>query len=203
MKLNLISSYYESPNSTRKYELDFCKEKNLLSGFEKLVFWGKDELPTYNDLFSLCDSFIDDINIVANADIYFLPESLERIKIFFDRFDGDKSKLCLALTRWEFRDDGNHRFMSDKGSQDVWCFFGKINFTENTNFKIGTPGCDNRLVDVLRNSLNYLVLNPSLFIKTIHYHPSGNATRTYLENGKRTRKIDGPYDTVDICNFEN
>lgn len=202
-KINLVSTYYISDNPMRKQELDFCKEKNMLVGFDNIIFWENHNIPTFNNLFEKFKSLVDQINIIANADIYFLPESLERIKLFFDKYGERKDKLCLALTRWEYREDGNHRFTSDKGSQDTWCFFGNVEYNEKTDFELGTPGCDNRIVAELRQSLNYHVVNPSLYIKTIHYHPSGNTTRTYMENGKRIRKIDGPYETVEICDFES
>lgn len=202
-KINLISTYYDSQDLTRKTELDFCKEHNIKSGFDEILYWNDIRIPTFNNLFDMFVNFSEEINVISNADIYFLPESVERIKFFFEKYENVRNNLCLALSRWEFRDHGNHRFTRDAGSQDAWCFFGNVKYNESTNFEIGTPGCDNRLVAELRQTLNYIVLNPSLYIKIIHYHPSGNTTRTYLENGKRIRKVDGPYETVDICDFEN
>lgn len=197
MQINLISCYYISDDEIRQNELNYCKEQNTKAGFDNLFFWGKKDLVSFNELFDIANEHPNDINVIANGDIFFESESIEQIKSFFVERSKNENKVCLALNRWEYSEDGDHRYIWSNQAQDVWCFYGKIEYTNETNFKVGTPGCDNRLAFELRSNMGYEVLNPSLSIKTIHYHKSGDTTRTYFdENGNRTRYVGGPYDFI-------
>lgn len=194
MKINLISCYYESDNEIRQNELNFCKQKNIDAGFDSIYFWESQNIPTYNELFEIANKKSNDINVIANGDIFFEPLSLDKIKNFFDTYEGDNKKVCLALSRWEYSSDGNHTIKWSNQSQDVWCFFGKIDYTHRTNVHIGTPGCDNRIAGELHYYMKYEIINPSYSIKTIHYHESGDSTRTYYDKDmNKIRHVEGPY----------
>lgn len=203
MKINLISCYYKSNNIIRQQELDFCKEKNIEVGFDNIFFWDEDYIPTYNQLFEIANKTPEDINVIANGDIFFEENSLEQLKYFFTNYDDDMNKVCLALSRWEYVSDGNHSIKWSNQSQDVWCFLGKIDYNYRTDFQIGTPGCDNRVAGELYYHMNYKVLNPSYSIRTIHYHNSGDSTRTYYDkDGNKTRHIPGPYYFINPTHLE-
>jgi hypothetical protein len=128
--------------------------------------------------------FPNDVNVLANSDIYF-DETIELVK-------GIDIKTMYALTRWEERPEGIVPFEQGhsinrakaKHSQDVWVFLGapRINYAD---FCLGQPGCDNRIAYLGRFS-GYNVLNPSLSIRCIHRHK---------EEGREYNmgKVPGPY----------
>lgn len=103
-------------------------------------------------------TFGDNINIVANSDIYF--ESLPILPT---------QNQVFALTRYEVEPNGNIRFLNRSDSQDTYIFRGSVTIPQYDHFFIGTPGCDNRICYELKRA-GYEVLNPSLTIKTYHLH---------------------------------
>ena len=106
-----------------------------------------------------CDE--SDINVIANADIYF-TERLPNI---------DKQK-CFALTRYDILADGSAKFLNRKDSNDTLIFRGTIRYPKYSDFWWGCPGADNRACYEFKQ-IGYDVSNPSISIKTYHIH-AGN-----------------------------
>ena len=166
--INLFVSHYQCGNRQRQRELNFCLKENEKNPIIDHIYTFS-ERPTYTNFFEQTEKFPDDINILANADIYF-NETLEHIK-------GIGQRDCYALTRWEL--DGNtpvpfeekhvyNKHAKAKHSQDVWIFKGAVT-TVYGSFFIGQPGCDNRIAyEILRG--RYKLMNPSLTIQAIHKH---------------------------------
>jgi hypothetical protein len=71
-------------------------------------------------------------------------------------------------------------------SQDSWIFRSPIKTDNRTNFLMGKPGCDNRIIQILHEN-GYNVKNPSMKIITKHLHISNY--RTY----NNTDMVLGPY----------
>jgi hypothetical protein len=198
MKINLFTSWHydnEDILKIRMNEFNLCYEKNKNSDIDNIINLKLGRRPTYLDFLNEFQNYPNDINIIANPDNFFIKESIEHIKNFFLNYNGDKNKLCLGLTRWNFVDENNIKFFNAKDSQDCYIFFGYHVFDDRFNIPIGVPGCDNKLVYLLMHQYKYTVLNPSLTIKVFHYHPSDDETRTYL-NKDYTRNcfIEGPYE---------
>lgn len=198
--MNLIIEYFKSSDYQRHSEYLTCIHENLeneyidkiyvfISDDSKLNFTSKkikviqrETRPTYKDLFEFCNETLNDqICIIANADII-LDESISVLK------ESDLSNTFVALTRWEvFYEDGEWCIapFNNSSSQDVWVFKTPIEVTNEMNFHLGKPGCDNKIAKLM--SEKYKVKNPGLQIITSHFHMSGY--RTY-ENKDR---IPGPY----------
>lgn len=126
------------------------------------------ERPTYRDYFEFVNRFTTtpyDLNIVANADIYF-DDSLGLLR------EKDLEGVCVALTRWERHADAKPRVECWDNSQDAWLFQGRIRPVYRCDFPLGIYGCDNRIAWELRHA-DYWVINPCLDIRAWHLHASG------------------------------
>jgi hypothetical protein len=136
--------------------------------------------PTFAELFAAVNARTDeqDINIIANADIYF-DDSLEAVaSIELDE--------CYALGRWDDTEAGLRLSKADD-SQDAWVFRGRIR-SITAPFTMGVLGCDNRLA-YLFSEAGYRLSNPSRSIRAIHLHRSSVRRYGYgVEN-----LVPGPY----------
>lgn len=118
------------------------------------------------------------ICILSNADI-FTDESLELL----DYMNLDST--VLALTRYEFNDDKKtallygmeHRskaniiypdYSPTIWSQDAWVWKMNVINIENSDFRLGVYGCDNRIAHFIIKS-GYNIYNPSHIISISHY----------------------------------
>jgi len=201
--VNLFINYYIDKNKERHLELMQCFLKNRLNpAIDKIyVFIEKENYlvvpertvnpkiqwvlttiiqsnrPTFTDYFELINSVTgpDDINIVANTDIYFDEENIELIKANIQKGQ------CYALSRWDVSADGTHKLFDRPDTADTWVFVGKIKDIKNCNFCLGIPGCDNSIAYKLQKE--YRVENPSKSIKSFHLHLSG--VRNYLGTKER------------------
>lgn len=117
--------------------------------------------PTFQSIFNWVNEVTgeQDINIIANSDIYFVPDAIEYMKLLLGCGD------CWALTRW---DATTGVFMNRRDSQDSFCFRGAVKAGEY-GFGIGVPGCDNALCERLQRA-GYNITNPSWTVKTYHLH---------------------------------
>jgi hypothetical protein len=206
-RFKLFTTFYRSSDATRTEENQRCILKNLanpvfsevhvlldhgleclefVDGHSKLVQVRLGRRPKFSDIFSYVNqcSKHDDMNVVANTDIYF-DEELRVLELVQD------PGTVFALTRWDVQADGSARFFNRYNSQDSWVFKGQIRDVGGDYF-IGTPGCDNRLVHELRTA-NYHVVNPAFSIKSFHLHQS--MVRPYL-NGEGPGAVRGPYGYV-------
>jgi hypothetical protein len=165
----LYISAYPETSKLRQNELDTCLEKNRMvfdrvivlaehpkQGYENVIVLPVSCRPTFRTFFNAVNHITqkDDINIVANSDIYF--QELTKYPAPHQVF---------ALTRWE----SNDFFLNRNDSQDTWIFNGNIRMPGYCDFYMGFGGCDNRLAMEL-SRVGYEVLNPSLTIKTFHLH---------------------------------
>lgn len=146
--------------------------------------------PTYKDFFDYINKYTqdDDINIIANSDIFFDDTILNVNKL--------KQDECFALSRWEIGKDGlpNHVQVQVRGdSNDTWCFRGNIKHIEYCDFTLGKAGCDNRIAYEIQKA-GYKISNPSKTIKTWHLHNSG--IRHYIHT--REHCVPEPYLTIPL-----
>ena len=199
--MNLLIEYFRSPDYQRHSEYLTCIHENLeneniekiyvfISDDSKLNFKSdkikviqRKERPTYKDLFEFCNKNLkDEICIIANADII-LDDTISVVK------DTDLDKVFLALTRWEvFCENGEWCIapFNNSSSQDVWLFKTPITTTDEMEFTLGKPGCDNKIAKLMADQ-GYKLKNPGKQIVSAHYHISGH------RNYSNTDRIPGPY----------
>ena len=162
VKTNLFFNYYTDP--TRQHEIDYCLKQNEKVFDRVIIVQGR---PTFNELFELTKSYPNDINCFCNSDIYFTDtEILKSIK----------ENECYALSRWDLQKDGSIKHFNRRDSFDSYVFRGAIKIVNDCNFTMGIAGCDDSIAERIQRA-GYDVKNPSLDIKTVHYHLTG--IRTY------------------------
>jgi hypothetical protein len=135
--------------------------------------------PTYQDFFTILnnekqDRFQDEdcVLIAANSDIYFHEDAIGQIKHIIT------ADTALALSRWDHTRNGlRHHNRWD--SQDVWIVKNKF-LPGDYEITLGLPGCDNRIAAELQKA-GYIVKNPSLDIKAVHFHYPRHNTYTGAE----------------------
>lgn len=199
--MNLLIEYFTSPHTQRDLEYKTCISENIKNELiskifvfisddsnldiqsEKLVFLKREERPTFYDLLDFCNlQSNDEIYIIANSDIFF-----DNTLLHINKFNMDN--IFLALTRWDVLSENGQwssRFFNHTASQDVWIFKTPIQVDKRSKFYLGKPGCDNRIAQ-LYHEMKYDVRNPSLQIKSYHYHIT--SYRTYNQKDI----IHGPY----------
>lgn len=199
--MNLLIEYFRPSDYQRYSEYLTCIHENLdnelidkiyifISDDSKLNFNSdkieivkKEERPTYKDLFEFCNKNLkNEICIVANSDIIF-DDTLSEInkKVLKNSF--------FALTRWEIfceNDEWCIAPFDNSASQDCWIFQSPIKVSDDMDFLLGKPGCDNKIAKLISEK-GYEMKNPGKKIITSHYHISGH--RTY----KESQRIKGPY----------
>lgn len=175
--VNLLISFYEDSNIVRQKELSEALQLNLENRLIDRIFLVSEQTsisivdkkieivrvdirPTYNDFFRLTHKYSNDINIIANSDIWFDEENIQKLKDYRWRH-----REVFALTRWTTKNE----FYGHPFSQDCWIINGRIETLEQANFSLGKPGCDGKISYLLSNS-GYQVRNPSLSIKSYHNH---------------------------------
>lgn len=200
MKINLFVNYYTVDDAERQNEIDFCFDQNLKNKHIDGVIIFSDRItrmlshnainkgdlipidrPTYQDFFNAASEYPDDINIIANSDIYF-DETIELVKQI-----GENDAYCL--TRWEYKDGDIQPFFRIHGAPAEWsqdCVIWKgvnrlknvdkvwatnliTNQDEEIPYTLGHPGQENHMAWLLNNA-GYNVSNPSTKIRAIHVH---------------------------------
>lgn len=145
---------------------------------KKIIVFQVDKRPTYKDLFQIANRYVqgNDISIIANSDIYFNGT----LQLVTSEALGHGSR-AFALSRYEVMEHSrnDHLLKLDYGvkvqlldnirSQDCWMICGQIKISDNCDFCLGKPNCDNRIAYELQ-SVGYEVSNPSKTIVTIHLH---------------------------------
>lgn len=203
MKINLFTGwFYETKNIIRENEFNFCYEKNKNLNFGQ-YYIDTTKSPTYNSFLSEMKKYPNDINIIANPDNFFDDKFLNDLYEVYSNYN-NKEKLCLGLTRWDYISEDNIRYFNAKDSQDVFIFYGSVNINDEEQIPLGRPGCDNRFASILMRNLKMNVFNPSMDLKYYHYHPSGDTTRTYLnENLERTEFVMGAHEFIYSCKIKD
>lgn len=200
--MNLLIEYFNSSNHMRNGEYLYCLHQNLGNNHIHNVYIfmnDSDDLnfespkikkvicesrPTYKDLFEFCNKNLkEQICIVANADIIF-DDTLR----YFESLNMDKT--FYALNRWEIStNDGKNWEIEpyeNPASQDSWIFKSPISVSDEMNYHMGKPGCDNKITYNMRE-LGYVCRNPGKKVITVHFHPTN--WRTYSLQDR----IPGPY----------
>lgn len=187
--INLFINHYQCGDAHRQRELDFCFEANQNNPLiDKIINF--DNRIMYHDFFEATKEYPNDINILANSDIYF-NETLENVHSI-------RANECYAITRSELRgseivsfEDMHHRNRGAKAmhSQDVWIFRGVVNRVQ-AKFYLGIPGCDNRVAAEI-NKAGYHLKNPCYSIQCVHKHQSSE--RNYNIPKGTPNKIPMPY----------
>lgn len=199
--MNLIIEYFNPNNDQRNQEYLDCLRQNITNDLiekihvfisdgseldlacEKIVIIRPAQRPTYYALFKYCnDNLKEKICIVANGDITFTKDIYLFNTISLD-------KIFIALTRWELvlREQQWIAVPFNNGtSQDAWIFKAPVLTSEEMNFNLGKPGCDNKIVKLVYD-LGYEIRNPGNGLVTIHNHKSHY--RNYTEN----ERVPGPY----------
>lgn len=185
---SLFLSHYSEPDAARQAELCSALARNLENPLIDAV-WLLDEKgsvcvdvaeapkirqipclkrPGFDQFFEAIalHSGENDINILANSDIFF-DESLSVAA-------GIGADDCYALSRWD-TDDVEPILFNTPDSQDAWIFRGpprRALIEASRSFAPGVGGCDNRLAYEFEKA-GYRVSNPSKSIRALHLHKSG------------------------------
>ncbi|MEO0794564.1 MAG: hypothetical protein AAFX93_05365 [Verrucomicrobiota bacterium] len=179
--IRLFSTAYITSNNKRTAEMRLCLERNLaLSAIDEvcLLVEGNPALPDTDpklktrpiDQRPLLDDYVSwareihregDITLIANADIYFE----ESIALASQELSENQA---WALARWDDCANGDTKLFYRNDSQDAWAF-ASIPENLETNFPLGVPRCDNRLLFEMQ-ACGLTVFNPGLSIKCHHLH---------------------------------
>lgn len=200
--MNLIIEYFNSPNHMRNGEFLYCLHQNLGNEYIKNVYlFVEDEAelnfyspkiitvvresrPTYKEIFEFCNENLkNEICIVANADIIF-DDTLR----YFESLD--MTKTFYAISRWEISTNDGKNWeiepFDNPASQDSWIFKTPVLVSDEMNYLMGKPGCDNKITYHMRE-LGYTCRNPGKKVITIHFHPTRWRTYTHQD------RVPGPY----------
>lgn len=146
--MNLFVNYYEDKDEYRNKEIQQSLLNNLncssidkiyaISGTQvfdkdnKIFHISQAARPTFRDFFNIINRFTqpNDINIIANSDIYFQD-------VDYNHFKDLGHNDCYALSRWDVQPDGSAIHYSNPSSQDTWIFRGAIKMVEGCNFFYG------------------------------------------------------------------
>lgn len=183
--INLFTNYYKGTNPVRQKEIDLCLYHNLSNRFLNTMVLNCQDRLTFKFFFDKINKITseNDINIVANSDIYF-DEGVQLVSTI-------SPIQCYALSRWDVLSDGSVKHFNRPDSQDTWVFRGKIKADVQADFNMGFRGCDNRLAHELKRA-GYDVINPSITIKS--YHVQNSNIRNY--NLSKYFLVPGPYHTI-------
>lgn len=153
MKKLLFINQPETADKQRRKEYAECLKRNR-KVFD-MVYVKRGEY-TVDDLVTEANRYQGDINVIANADVYFdVPD--ESILARLDE------QTMYALTRYE---DG--AFFCRQDSSDAWMFKGQIRL-QDCSFRLGLRGSDNAICHRAQRA-GYRVVNPSFDIRINHLH---------------------------------
>jgi hypothetical protein len=201
MKKRLITYIWECSIDERDREIYDTLDKNYNSKlFDEIFIFSESDIsdklkiyknvniikinhrPTFQFMFEYINviSNNEDINILANSDIFF-DETLKLIEnINEDEF--------YCVTRHEldgnlFFEKFNHEVLGNYSvSQDVWIWRGQFK-AYDCDFFIGYPGCDNKLAYRIVVA-GYKIKNPCLSLKCYHNHSSKIRPGSSKTNGE-------------------
>lgn len=189
----LFTTYFRDSSPERAAEFVLCARKNVESGLFSAVYFLTEEpeavplvkstaetrvfiqrqesRPTFSDYFRLVNSVTgpDDVNCVANADIWF-DETLLLVAAI-DPADMRDDVFCL--TRWDVQPDGSSVFLNSCDSQDAWVWVGPMRAGVDGSARMGQAGVDNRIAASFQEAGYTRVSNPSRSVKIFHEHQSG------------------------------
>jgi len=195
-QLYYITQYYTSKQSKRTKEIDYCLKRNVENPYIDHIILLNEEhynLPNYtkvsqvlinkrlyyDDVIKYIHDTIPENSIVvfANADIY-LDNTIRSI------WSTNVDDKFFALLRYDDDLNGGCEIFGPRAdSQDTWIISSNSVKQRSKTWKyndihisFGMSGCDNAItLEMLR--MKFLIVNPSLTIKTHHVHNS--EIRTY------------------------
>lgn len=176
--MNLFINSFTHSDPVRNAELVQCQAINRSNPSLKRIIDLRGR-PTFREFFRELRRYPDDVNIIANLDVY-LTSTIGRAAAI-GRLE------CFALTRYEENADRSLRHYGHSDSQDAWIFRGGPRDSDEFEFHQGVPDCDGRLAYLLRRQ-GYTVTNPSGAsgpehgIVIVHFHHS--QVRDYLLKGR-------------------
>lgn len=219
-KIILIQQYYHTNDSNRMKEINEVVELNIKNKSideihllnEKIYNYpilqnskikqiNINNRLTYKKAFEYANTLDNDtIKILSNSDISFDSSSLQYIKRI------NFNNVCLALTRYNVISknpfkyklhESNHADSGASASQDTWIFTKIDKITDEYNFSMGIPGCDNHLLYLLDKN-GVIVKNNALSVITYHHHsePKRNYSTKLSDRIKNGARLYYKYVTV-------
>jgi len=200
-ELWLVTQYYDPGKGKRRTEIDECLRKNVeCSIVDRIILlnekaMGKTDIKIQEKVIGKRLTYADVVRWIyeeapenvliafANADI-FLDADSWRVLWSTDMHINPK---FLALLRWDVAGtsaadiEAARLFGPRADSQDTWVISStavkKLKWDwDELNFPFGQGGCDNAItIEMFKK--RFLVANPSLSLRTYHYHAS--EVRTY------------------------
>jgi hypothetical protein len=200
-EIHLFLQFYVDANPERQFEIVKCLHKNIQNPYitkihllneriyknkeigctsKKLIQTNIGCRLKYSDIFQyVADNNIRGYIVISNSDILF-DSTLENLLYS----DIHIQKKMYAQLRYEYNsiDPAQSRIYGPRfDSQDVWIVHTNFELCPKQrkmfSFPMGKPGCDNKLIYLFR-ILGFEVLNDPAFIKTYHYHTSGQRNYT-------------------------
>ena len=205
IEIHLFSQFFIHSNNIRNTEIIHClqtnlnnplitkihllneelfsqKEMGITENFDKIIQISIGKRLQYKDVFEYirCDH-IQGYLLLSNIDIFF-DESLDQLQ--YSTLHEKEKKQMIALLRYEyngFSTKNSSLFGPRFDSQDTWIFHSNHCIQENQekvfSFEFGKPGCDNKLIYLMK-VLGFIIYNDPLLIKSYHYHSSLNRNYT-------------------------
>lgn len=203
--INLFMQFYIDAHRGRQKEIVQCLQYNVdnplihkiyllneriykprelgVTSTDKIVQINLGKRLQYGDVYRyINDQQITGYNILANSDIFF-DETLGAL--YKSDLAGERRKM-VALLRYEYNPGNKYNSMvfgPRYDSQDTWIIHSRHTPTQYKlfAFPLGKPGCDNKLVYLMR-MLDFEVVNDPLTLKSFHYHTSN--IRNYTHDKK-------------------
>lgn len=192
-KIILIQQYFIHPNKKRHNEIVRCLINNVKNQFiDEIILlnekiYNDEELGVksdkirqvnigirmrYRDVFDIIENEnLEGYIIFSNSDIY-LDDSIEKLR--YSKINNEK--IFISLLRFDIITNTRYKIFGPRSdSQDTWILHSKFNIDKqirNTgifNFQFGKPGCDNKILYLMK-ILGFKLLNCPLTLKTFHIH---------------------------------
>ena len=197
--IHIISQFFIPDNSLRYQEIQYCLVKHvehpdvdcihllverLYSDQELGVASNKikqidiGQRMTFEDVFVyIRKNKIRGYIAFMNSDMYFAKGALQRIRTS----NMHNQKEMCALLRYESSKNGASIFGPRYDSQDVWIIHSNSTVPQQCEkafrFPFGKPGCDNKLVYLMK-ILGYTIVNDPKAVQTFHVHSDNQRSYT-------------------------
>ena len=195
-KIHVFYQFFIPSNKFREHEINFCLQHHVSNEYIDEIHLLNEKLYNEREL-SISSPKIKQTNIgqrltfenvffyirknnlqgyfiLLNADIILQPKSLQ--SLFYTSLH--EKRQMMALLRYEYNHKNPNKsqlFGPRYDSQDTWIFHSDTLFEQRYdfgfNFPFGQPGCDNKIIYLMR-VLGYEVINDPLSFVTYHVHAS-------------------------------
>ena len=193
--INIFCQFFIHKNPARQKEIVECLKFNVNNKFinkiyllnemiyndnqlgvvsDKIVQYNVGKRLMFYDVYKyILDNDIKGYNVVINSDIFF-DNTIENLCYS----DIHINKKMYALLRYEYNRSNIKKsllFGPRFDSQDTWIIHSNHNIKQEWlnafKFEFGKPGCDNKLIYIMK-ILGYSIINDPSFIKSYHNHES-------------------------------